>query len=195
MQRRDVLRMLGSTALLSALPMEAMASLRDARAESTSAGGLRTLDAHGNDTVIALTELIIPETSTPGAKGTRVNEFIDLLLTEWYDKPDADQFLHGLAEVDTTSRKQFGKVFLQCTPAQQTQLMKVWDSGAMQYAQAAKAAQAAHSMPPPANFFYTLKRLTLVGYYTSEVGFEKELGKRIIPMKHAGCAPLSEARS
>ena len=73
--------------------------------------------------------------------------------------------------------------------------MKTWDDEAMKYARALKSAQTGQMLPPPTNFFYTVKRLTLVGYYTSEVGFSKELGKTIIPMKHAGCAPLSEARS
>jgi gluconate 2-dehydrogenase gamma chain len=40
------------------------------------------------------------------------------------------------------------------------------------------------------NFFYQLKKLTLAGYYTSEIGFSRELGKKIIPPSHAGCAPI-----
>lgn len=198
MQRRDVLRLLGSAAVASSLPLETFAALREARAEVADTGGLRRLNAHANATVTTMCDLIIPETSTPGAKATKVNEFIDLMLTEWYDKPDTDRFLQGLADVDVTSKKQFGKDFIQCSPAQQHALMTDLDNGAMEYARTAKvakAANAAKSMPPPTNFFYTLKRLTLVGYYTSEVGFSKELGKSIIPMKHAGCAPLAEARS
>ena len=195
MQRRDVLRLLTSTAVLSALPLELLQSLQQARAEIPSNAGLRTLNAHQNDTVVSISEIIIPETTTAGAKGTRVNEFIDLLLTEWYDKPDTDRFLQGIVDADVTSQKRFRKSFVQCSSTQQMDLMKMWDEEAMNYAHAAKAARAAKLPAPPANFFYTLKRLTLVGYYTSEVGFSKELGKTIIPMKHAGCAPLSEARS
>ena len=198
MQRRDVLRLLGSAAVATSLPLETLAALREARAEVASAGGLRTLNAHANATLTVMCDLIIPETSTPGAKAIKVNEFIDLMLTEWYDKPDTDLFLRGLAGVDVTSKKQFGVVFTQCSPTQQHALMTNLDDDAMEYARtarASKAANAAKSMPPPTNFFYTLKRLTLVGYYTSEVGFSKELGKSIIPLKHAGCAPLSEARS
>jgi hypothetical protein len=44
--------------------------------------------------------------------------------------------------------------------------------------------------PPPVHFFYTMKKLTLTGYYTSEIGFSKELGRYIIPPEHAGCAPV-----
>jgi hypothetical protein len=37
-----------------------------------------------------------------------------------------------------------------------------------------------------------MKKLTLTGYYTSQIGFSKELGKYIIPPEHAGCAPVKE---
>ncbi|MGI4755740.1 MAG: gluconate 2-dehydrogenase subunit 3 family protein [Janthinobacterium lividum] len=195
MQRREVLRLLTSTAVVSAMPLEMLQSLQQARAQAGPIPGLRTLNAHQNRTVVTISDLIIPETSTPGAKGTKVNEFIDLILTDWYDKPDTDRFLQGLAEVDLISKKRFGKNFVQCASAQQVQLMTEWDGEAMNYSRAAKAAKKAKAAAPPANFFYTVKRLTLVGYYTSEVGFSKELGATIIPMKHAACAPLSEARS
>jgi hypothetical protein len=195
MQRRNVLRLLTSTAIVSALPLELLQPLRQARAESNSGGGLRTLDSHQNATVTTMSDLIIPETSTPGAKGAKVNEFIDLLLTEWYDTPDTARFLQGITDADAASQTRFGKTFVQCSALQQIELMKTWDEGAMKYAQASRSAQVAKTQSPPTNFFHTLKRLTLVGYYTSEIGFSKELGKTIIPMKHAGCASLSEARS
>jgi hypothetical protein len=194
MQRRDVLRLLGSTAVLSAMPLQMLQSLQQARAEVKGVG-LRTLNPHQNQTITVMSDLIIPETSTPGASGVKVNEFIDLLLTEWYDKADTDHFLQGIADADATSRKRFGKDFVACSAEQQVALMKDWDNGAMQYARSLHGLTNKVAQAPPANFFYTVKRLTLVGYYTSEVGFSKELGKTIIPMKHAGCAPLSEARS
>ena len=40
------------------------------------------LTAHQNDAVIVLTELIVPETDTPGAKATLVNRFIDGVLAD-----------------------------------------------------------------------------------------------------------------
>jgi len=195
MQRRDVLRLLTSTAVFSAIPVELLQSVQRARAEAGPAVGLRTLNAHQHATIETISDAIIPETSTPGAKGAKVSEFIDLMLTEWYDKPDSDRFLQGIADADAASQKRFGKTFVQCSATQQTQLMKGWDDEAMRYSHAVKTAQKTKTTPPPTNFFYTVKRLTLVGYYTSEIGFSKELGATIIPLKHAGCAPLSEARS
>ena len=48
------------------------------------------------------------------------------------------------------------------------------------------------SRPPEKNFFFMMKQLTLVGYYTSQVGFEQELHGEIIPSRHAPCVPLEE---
>jgi hypothetical protein len=199
-QRRDVLRLLGSAVAISALPQEALALLQQAGTQASGSVGRSTLNPHQDATVTTIAELIIPATDTPGAKEAKVNEFIDLLLTDWYEPAETQQFLHGLAEVDANSRKQFGKDFVACTPEQQTQLMHAMDEDAMQFAKSLKAVaprtvvSLEQTTPPPANFFYTMKKLTLAGYYTSEIGFEKELGKSVIPSRHAGCAPLKEAQ-
>jgi hypothetical protein len=86
-----------------------------------------------------------------------------------------------------------------CKPAQQAELLKQLDAEAMNFAAQQKKAVATsntsplqQTTPPPGHFFYTFKKLTLTGYYTSEIGFSKELGKYIIPPGHAGCAPISE---
>lgn len=192
MQRRDVLKLLTSAAALSAIPLDLILAVQQAHAQASH--GLRTLNSHQNATVTRVTELIIPETDIPGAKGAKVNEFIDLLLTEWFDEPDAKHFLMGLAQVDAESRKSFGADFIDCNSTQQTERMKQMDDEAMEYARTQRLAGQSQTTPPPSNFFYTLKKLTLVGYYTSEIGFEKELGKSIIPPGHDGCAPLQEAR-
>jgi hypothetical protein len=73
---------------------------------------LRTLNPQQNAMVTTISEIIIPQTDTPGAKAARVNEFIDLILTEWYDDEEKSIFLTGLAEVDTRTRDLFGKDFL-----------------------------------------------------------------------------------
>jgi hypothetical protein len=214
MQRREVLRLLGSVTALSALPLEALAAIEQASAQVAQTTGLQTLDPHQNATLTTIAELIIPATDTPGAKGAKVNEFIDLLLTEWYDPPQTKQFLAGLANVDTRSQKKFSAAFVDCTPAQQTELLTELDKEAMTYSASQKqtvptpaaapqkdaALQQTQAIPPqPAapstnNFFYQMKKLTLAGYYTSQIGFSQELGKKIIPPGHAGCAPLEEVK-
>ncbi len=186
-----------------------MLSLKNARAQIGEFAGVRTMNAHQNATVITISELILPQTDTPGAKGAKVNEFIDLLLTEWFDAAEKDRFLAGLAAIDTASRKRFNADFISCTPDQQHALMKQFDDAAMSFAHSQRVAiktKTAAARPikthPAATpkqlpmetpeFFYMLKKLTIFGYYTSEIGFSQELGDSIIPPGHAGCAPLKE---
>ena len=86
MERREALRLLGMAAALPLIPRESYAILRSARSKVDSDGGaLRTLSAKQDATVTRMAELILPETDTPGARAARVNEFIDLILTEWYN--------------------------------------------------------------------------------------------------------------
>jgi hypothetical protein len=193
MKRREVLRLLGSAAAVSALPLEAITAIRQANAQVANSIGLRTLNPHQNATVTAIAEAIIPATDTPGAKGAKVNEFIDLLLTEWYEPSEAKEFLAGLADVDTRSKNKFSLAFVDCSPPQQAELLTELDAGAMAFSLRQKHAMQAHETPPPMNFFYQMKKLTLAGYYTSEIGFMQELGESVSPPEHVGCAPLQEA--
>jgi hypothetical protein len=39
-----------------------------------------------------------------------------------------------------------------------------------------------------------LKRLTIVGYYTSEVGAEQEVHFEIIPSQRGGCIPVDSSK-
>ena len=192
MQRRDILKLLGSAAAISTLPQEAFTVLAQASAQTTNSSRSKTLTPHQNETVITITELIIPKTNTPGAKGAKVNEFIDLLLTEWFEPAEKRDFLHGLEQVDVQSRKLFSASFVECQPDQQIQLLKQLDAAAMEFAEKQRAAKHTSSEPPPMDFFYQLKKLTLTGYYTSEIGFSQELQQEIIPPHYTGCVPVSE---
>jgi len=131
-----------------------------------------TLTGGKNELVATLCELIIPETDTPGARGARVHEFIDNMLTDWYDQNEVDDFLTGLADVELHAKRYGVKSFIHLKPQQQNQLLtdmeteaELWSSGG-------------ESGTPP--FFFTIKSMTLIGYYTSEVGATQEL--RVNPM-------------
>ena len=88
---------------------------------------LRTLNPQQNAMVTTISEIIIPQTNTPGAKAARVNEFIDLILTEWYDDEEKSIFLTGLTEVDTRTRGLFGKNFVDCGEKLQVEILRALD--------------------------------------------------------------------
>ena len=109
MNRRDALRMLTAGAVLPALTPELFAFYRQAHPDATYT--LRTLGPHQNDMVVAMIDQILPATDTPGAKAVRVNEFMDVILTEWANDEERRRFLGGLADVDRQSNTLFGKDF------------------------------------------------------------------------------------
>jgi Gluconate 2-dehydrogenase subunit 3 len=192
MQRREVLKWLAAGAALPVLPPSLLAIARHAQAQVGEAYKLRTLSPQQNSMVVTMTDLIIPATDTPGAKAARVNEFIDVILTEWANDTERQDFLQGLADVDKHSNELFGKNFADATVEQQTALLRVMDDGAM-----AKhgASHARHNNTIPedrdkqlqGNFWDVFKGITLHGYYTSEIGFSQEQGLQIIPGAYHGC--------
>src|SRR6267142_1143170 len=109
MQRREALRLLMAGGVLPALPTNLFAFFQGAH--PASGYTLRTLNPHQNDTVVAMIDQIIPATDTPGAKGARVNEFIDVILTEWATLEERDHFIEGLEDIDKQSQKLFAKDF------------------------------------------------------------------------------------
>ncbi len=184
MQRRDALKLIATGAVLPALTPDLFAFFREAHPAPGYV--LRTLNPHQNAT-----------TDTPGAKAVRVNEFIDLILTEWASDEERKKFLDGLADVDRKSNELFGKTFVECSQPQQEDLLRDLD----QAAAVERHARDLHlrprnerESPLDHSFFESFKRLTLTGYYTSEVGFKQELREEIIPGALHGCAPLANLK-
>ena len=143
----------------------------------------RTLTQGRDEMVAAIAELIIPQTDTPGARQAQVHEFIDVMLTDWYGAEERDRFLLGLAEVDDRAIASRGAAFMQLEEAGRHALLLELD------AEAFGGAEGVPGGDPP--FFRTMKSLTLLGYYTSEVGGTQEL--RQMPMgEYRGDVPFDE---
>ena len=193
MQRREALRILASAAALPMLSRQAYSMFQAVHEQLPAQAALKTLNPHQDATVTTIAEIIIPQTNTPGAKAVRVNEFIDLILTDWYDDAERTQFLAGLANVNARSHDLFAKDFADCAPNQQAEIVAALDEELDQLRDAELPGSSPRGGPPRVenNFFYMMKRLTLVGYFTSQVGFEQQLHKQIIPRTHSGCAPIT----
>jgi hypothetical protein len=197
MERREALRLLAAGALIPALSPEMMAFFEAAHEQIAAGYAARTLNAQQNAAVTVMVDMIIPETDTPGAKAARVNEFIDLILTEWATEEERQKFLEGLANVDRRSNALFGKNFVDCRKAQQEQILRELDQGLSierEELNPYRATRQTKNNQMQGNFFGVLKRLTLYGYYTSEIGFKQERQEEIIPGAFHGCAPLTEAK-
>src|SRR4051794_40030228 len=120
---------------------------------------------HQNETVVVLTELIIPQTDTPGAKAVNVNRFIDWVLSQ-AAAAERDKFIDGLTWIDNQSTSRDQKDF-------------VSGSGEQQVALLTRVADEANHVPEDATgvaFFQAIKAMTINGYYSTQVGLQQELG-------------------
>jgi hypothetical protein len=191
MHRRDALRIFAAGAVLPAFTPDLVALFR--QAQTAPGYVLRTLTPHLNDTVVAMIDQIIPATDTPGAKGARVNEFIDVILTDWATPEERNRFLAGLADIDKQSRSLYGKSFAEATPEQQLVQLRAVDDAVM--SNRTVRPRHGNTVPKPdaqleGNFWEVFKRITVHGYYTSEIGYSQELRLQIIPGAQHGCTPI-----
>jgi hypothetical protein len=196
MQRREILKILAAGVAFPAFSPSMMAFFQEAQAQVGTTYKLRTFNPQQNATVVAMIDLIIPATDTPGAKAARVNDFIDVILTEWASENERQDFLNGLAGVDKQSNDLYGKNFTDASPEQQTTLLRAMDDATMA-AHAEHRRRHGNTVPEERdkqlrdNFWYVFKGITLHGYYTSEIGFSQELHEQIIPGAFHGCVPLT----
>jgi len=131
-----------------------------------------------NEAVIALTELIIPATDTPGAKAALVNRFVDHVLST-ADAKERSEFVRGLAWLDDRCRARVGKDVAGASAAELTTVLTPL---------AVEGTSAAEDAPGIA-FFRTIKSMTITGYYTTEIGLRQELGDdgRMVLGAFEGC--------
>ncbi len=108
-----------------------------------------------------LTEIIIPTDATPGAKEAGVAEFIDFMVA---NDPDAQYgFRTGLTWLNAHSEEKMGKRFAELPLAEQVSLLE--PLGCKDKARAGEEIGR--------QFFATMREYTVMGFYTSEIGFKE----------------------
>ncbi len=174
--RRAAVKAIGAIAVwpyVSDRAAEAFASIQTSQAPPQ----LAFLTAAQYTTLDALTETIIPaDEHSPGARDARVADYIDLLLAESDDSTQR-AWTAGLALLDAESRRRFRVPYAQLTPPQAAELLSPL------------ARNEERPTAPLEQFFKATKDATIRGYYTSEIGIQKELeykGNRILG-QFVGC--------
>lgn len=167
MKRREALQqaalMMGG--LLSA------PTLAGAMGRITNTGPSVLVTAAQEALLAEVADVIIPTTSTPGAKAAGAEKFIVRVMRDCYPKDDQDKFYAGLAKLDADSKTKFGKGFMELDTAQKNEMVK-------------------QTMTSDKPFFLRMKELTTTGYFTSEIGATKALEYLPVPGHFNGCMPL-----
>ena len=108
--------------------------------------------------------MIIPTDETPGAREAKVNEYIDMIVSE--GSPSLKKlYRNGLEWLDKTSHLSHGKVFVELSNEQQVEILTEMSQ--------IKNPSANNQLQ--ARFFKAIKEATIDGFYTSRIGLD-ELG-------------------
>ncbi len=203
MERREALKLLAAATLAPGfLRWEPIAFIDGLRAHlghdgttapADGAHRFMALDEHQRATVAEVSEMIIPATDTPGAKAVHVDEFVDVILSEWCSDAERADFLAGLAALDAASMQQNQRAFVDASPDQRAALLGALDTE-LTTARAARKAWKQGSGPRPPDhtkmFWHQMRSLTVTGYYTSEIGYTVERQEVLIPGIWKACTPL-----
>jgi hypothetical protein len=167
--RRSLLKIIGSIGATCAYPFagdelfgQTVEAHQHAQTVQESEHFLRDGDFR---TLSRITDLIIPETDTPGAIGAGVPDFVDRVISQTTDHQNV--VADGLRWLDEEGKRTGGRPFIELTEEQQLQILL-------------PLCEASDNNPqnPARNvqFFTLIKSLTADGYYTSKVGLMEELG-------------------
>jgi hypothetical protein len=129
------------------------------------------LDEHQNETLIVLSDLMIPATDTPGAKEALVNRYIDLVLAA-ESREGQRAFLNDLGYLDGESIRRYQAAFRYLKREEQDDLLH-----ALAYPKAGSGWTGEAETVPDAGHthFVALKTRIATAYYSSQIG-GKELG-------------------
>lgn len=130
-------------------------------------------------------ETIMPTTDTPGAKAAKVGAFMNTMVTDCYDEKDQKIFVDGIAKIDEASKKMNGKSFMESSATERTSLLNDINKQLKAYNDTKKEGDANH-------YFGLMKQLTLLGYFTSEIGATQALRYIAVPGKYQGCVPYAK---
>lgn len=202
MERREAMRniafLLGGTISASTLSV-LFDSCTQTGNEKT---GQDLFSADQEELITEIADTIVPDTGTPGAKAAGVGPFIAMMIKECYTEDTQDIFIKGLEEVDQLSKSKFNNSFVSLKSEERIEVLKEIAGNTIKMkVEDKKKDEADKGNKTAANnkgaekkgktyFFQLIRELTLLGYFTSEIGATKALVYLPVPGRYEGCVDL-----
>ena len=130
--------------------------------------------------VTALADVILPADDSPSASDLGVPKFIETMVDEVYSEVQQREFLEGLDKFADDYRADIQSEFADGNDT---------DKYDFTYYQNRLAVEEDPARNP---FFLSFKELTLLGYFTTEVGASEVLRYQAVPGSYEGCIPYDE---
>src|SRR5215218_8730829 len=167
MNRREAVQHIAF--LLGGTVVGGQAFLSGCKSETAKEQGFTAADiAYLNE----IADTILPTTTTPGAKAANVGRFMTVMVNDCYEQNDQKIFRDGMDKVNELSKKDYNKNFIDIAPQDKLQLLTKLDKEQKDY-------QKNKKKDDPDHYFTQMKQLTLLGYFTSEIGSTQ--ARRYVP--------------
>lgn len=166
------------------------------------------------DLITEIADVILPDTKkSPGAKKAGVGPFIPMMIADCYPKEIVGIFKDGLKDITDRSKKNFSKDFIELTSEQKISIIEEVrqktiadmstereEKKALEEAEKAKSANVpsvpgssvgVKDKPKSKSYFFAIMRdLTILGFFTSEIGVTQAYEYLPIPGRYDGCVDL-----
>jgi hypothetical protein len=127
-------------------------------------------------------ETILPESSrSPGAKAAQIGAFMKMMVMECYNEAEQKIFQSGLADVRQSALDKYHKDFLHISSEERFELLAGLDKVAR-----SQGNNGQH------HYFAMMKQLTILGYFSSEVGVTQAKRYDPIPGGYDGCVEYKD---
>jgi hypothetical protein len=172
MDRRNLLKGIGAITLYSTFPVilsEFISSCKT-KEKGLRAGFFSDDEFH---LIEGITDALLPATSTPGGLEAEVPFFLDLVVKNCLTKDDQQLIKKGLRQMNEQGK------FLSLSAAEKSNAIKKID-------------EAAFKDDPGNTWFRVVKKLSLIGYFTSQEGMTKALNYVKVPGDYKACIPYKQ---
>ncbi|MBW3544478.1 MAG: gluconate 2-dehydrogenase subunit 3 family protein [Bacteroidetes bacterium] len=131
-------------------------------------------------------DTIIPETDTPGAKAVGIGSFMAMMVLDTYPEKDQEVFQEGLEKLRSGFEEEYDKSFIEASAEERKQYLTKLN----------KELEMPHEQKEgePEHYFRMIKQLTLLGYFSSEIGSTKALRYIETPGRYEACIPYEKGQ-
>ena len=173
MNRRHLLKGMGIITLYSSFPivLSEFLSSCNTKGKKLRAGYFTDDEFH---LIEGISDSLLPATSTPGALDAQVPYFIDLVVKDCMNKEDQQMIKKGLQQMNDQSPK-----FASLASKEKLETVKKID-------------EAAFKDNSDQIWFKIIKKLALIGYFTSQEGMTKALNYVKVPGDYKACIPYKK---
>lgn len=132
-------------------------------------------------------ETIIPATDVPGAKAIGIGRFLAMMIADCYTPAEQQALRDGIGRLAAGYTQRFGGAFATGSAVNRTTYLNDLDREQKAYHQ-----NLAPGAPP--HYFRVIKELTILGYFSSEVGATQALRYAEVPGSYDGNAPYARGQ-